>query len=387
MPELFFLLFAFLKPFYMLPSGSVGLADLSMAVCAASLAFRSVKKKELVSTFRQDWMLYLFLIAVAVINGIYTIIYNNYEFVRYTAFWIYNAGAIWSFRQLGRLYGQSFFTKLNYVIKGNIGIQFLVFLSGRGRIFYEYWGGTRYMGTFNDPNQLAFFLFMMMLLAYLYACRYGDRSFPVFYLLALSVILASKSTGILLGVMIFTGLAMIWKGYEMGKKLHISRKMWICAGIASAFLIGGCLVWIWPSEEFNIQQMDYNMITRIQEKIWKVVYSEEAGLLLDRGMDKLLYYPQYLLYGAGEGGFWRFTLASQMNEIHSSLPSIWFCYGTAPTILLLVWLGKNLKKLRPCEWCAIIGLIAESFLLVNYRQPMFWMILLYAGVCQEADRK
>ena len=47
--------------------------------------------------------------------------------------------------------------------------------------------------------------------------------------------------------------------------------MWICAGIASAFLIGGCLVWIWPSEEFNIQ-MDYNMITIIQEKIWKVVY-------------------------------------------------------------------------------------------------------------------
>ena len=84
----------------------------------------------------------------------------------------------------------------------------------------------------------------------------------------------------------------------MGKKLHISRKMWICAGIASVFLIGGCLVWIWPSEDFNIQQMDYNMITRIQEKIWKVVYSEEAGLLLDRGMDKLLYYPQYLLYGA-----------------------------------------------------------------------------------------
>ena len=235
MPELFFLLFAFLKPFYMLPSGSVGLADLSMAVCAASLAFRSVKKKELVSTFRQDWMLYLFLIAVAVINGIYTIIYNNYEFVRYTAFWIYNAGAIWSFRQLGRLYGQSFFTKLNYVIKGNIGIQFLVFLSGRGRIFYEYWGGTRYMGTFNDPNQLAFFLFMMMLLAYLYACRYGDRSFPVFYLLALPVILASKSTGILLGVMIFTGLAMIWKGYEMGKSCIFPEKCGFVQGLPARF--------------------------------------------------------------------------------------------------------------------------------------------------------
>ena len=121
------------------------------------------------------------------------------------------------------------------------------------------------------------------------------------------------------------------------------------------------MVWIWPAENFDIQQVDYNMITRIQEKIWKVVYGEGSGLSLYRGMDKLLYYPQYLLYGAGEGGFWRFTLASQINEIHSSLPSIWFCYGTAPTILLLVWLGQNLKKLRPCEWCAIIGLIRRKF--------------------------
>ena len=137
MPELFFLRdIRILKPFYMLPLGSVGLADLSMAVCAGQPGFPFCKKKkELVSTFRQDWLLYLFLIAVAVINGIYAIIYNDYEFVRYTAFWIYNAGAIWSFRQLGRLYGQSFFTKLNYVIKGNIGIQFLMFCLEEGVFF------------------------------------------------------------------------------------------------------------------------------------------------------------------------------------------------------------------------------------------------------------
>jgi len=30
--------------------------------------------------------------------------------------------------------------------------------------------------------------------------------------------------------------------------------------------------------------------------------------------------------------------------------------------------------------CAVVGLLAESFFLVNYRQPMFWMILLYGSV-------
>lgn len=386
MPEVFFLLFVFLKPFYILPSGSIGIADISMTACVAVLFFQLVRKKEWLSTLKQDWLLYLFLGLAVTINGIHAVLNKNYEFIRYSVFWIYNVAAIWSFRQLGQLYGHSFFKKLNAVVKLNIVIQFLLLLSGKGRIFYEYWGGTRYMGTFNDPNQLAFFLFMMILLAYLYTCQYGDRTYIVFYALAMPVILSSKSTGVLLGVMVFTALAIIWKGYQIGERFQFSRRTWIFLGVGCGLVFGGFLVWIWPPENFDIQQMDYNMITRIQEKIWKTVYGGGSGLLLDRGMDKLLYYPQYLLYGAGEGGFDRFPLASQINEIHSSLFSIWFCYGTVPTILLLVWLGQNLRKLRICQWCAAIGLLIESFLLVNYRQPMFWMILLYAGICRDCEK-
>ena len=95
--------------------------------------------------------------------------------------------AIW------RNMAESFLTGINRVVKVNIGVQLLIYLTGRGRIFREYWGAVRYQGTFNDPNQLAFFLFMMILLLYLYRCRFGDRSFPVFYVLALPVIAASKS--------------------------------------------------------------------------------------------------------------------------------------------------------------------------------------------------
>ena len=48
------------------------------------------------------------------------------------------------------------------------------------------------------------------------------------------------------------------------------------------------------------------------------------------------------MYGAGEGGFERFALAGQVHEIHSSLFSVWFCYGIIPTILLLTWLGQKM---------------------------------------------
>ena len=98
--------------------------------------------------------------------------------------------------------------------------------------------------------------------------------------------------------------------------------------------------------------------------------------------------PSYLLYGAGEGGFDRFTLASQVNEIHCCLFSVMFCYGLIPTSCLLVWLGRKLQRIDAAMACAVIGLLVESFFLVNYRQPMFWMILLYgsvAGGCRGGD--
>lgn len=63
--------------------------------------------------------------------------------------------------------GAMFLTWINRIVKVNIVVRLAVYVSGRGRIFHEYWGAERYQGTFNDPNQLAFFLFMMVLLLYL----------------------------------------------------------------------------------------------------------------------------------------------------------------------------------------------------------------------------
>lgn len=386
MPLAFFLLFVFLKQFYLLPSGNVGVADVCLAVSFAMVLARCVKEKKLRDALRRDKELAVFLALVAAINAVYAVAYKRMDFLRYSVYWIYNGCAIWLFRELGRIYGKEFFQQLNRVVKINIGLQMVVFLAGRGRIFYEYWGGTRYMGTFNDPNQLAFFLFMMILLAYLYACYYEDRTFGLFYILAAPVIAATKSTGILLGFMVFTVCMILHAGYRMGKKLRFSRKLWICLGMGILLLGAGALICIWPPAEFDIRQTDYNMLTRIQEKIWKVTHGGLTGLFLDRGLDKLLYYPRYLLYGAGEGAFDRFPLTNQIHEIHSSFFSIWFCYGIIPNVILLCWIRKNLKMADARAWCAVAGLIVESFLLVNYRQPMFWMILLYADVQRTSKR-
>lgn len=347
-----------------------------------------IRRPERLFQLKTEWLFYVFLASVVMINAYYGIRLGRSEFFKYTCFWIFNACAIWSFCYLTEYGGKAFLTEINRVVKVNIGVQLLIYLSGHGRIFREYWGAVRYQGTFNDPNQLAFFLFMMILLLYLYRCRFGDRSFPVFYVLALPVIAASKSTGILLGVFVFTILAVLYGLYQIGCKKGVSVKVWILGICMGVLIFSLFLWWIWPAADFDVKTVDYNMLTRIQEKIWKVAHGGLLGLFLDRGMEKLVLYPQYLLYGAGEGGFDRFTLASQVNEIHCCLFSVMFCYGLIPTSCLLIWLGRKLRRIDAAMVCAVIGLLAESFFLVNYRQPMFWMILLYgsvAGGCRGGD--
>lgn len=386
---LFFLLFIFLKQFYLFPSGGMEAADVCLFASFFMLSCDCmIRRSERLFQLKTEWLFYVFLASVVMINAYYGIRLGRSEFFKYTCFWIFNACAIWSFCYLTEYGGKAFLTEINRVVKVNIGVQLLIYLSGHGRIFREYWGAVRYQGTFNDPNQLAFFLFMMILLLYLYRCRFGDRSFPVFYVLALPVIAASKSTGILLGVFVFTILAVLYGLYQIGCKKGVSVKVWILGICMGVLIFSLFLWWIWPAADFDVKTVDYNMLTRIQEKIWKVAHGGLLGLFLDRGIEKLVLYPQYLLYGAGEGGFDRFTLASQVNEIHCCLFSVMFCYGLIPTSCLLIWLGRKLRRIDAAMVCAVIGLLAESFFLVNYRQPMFWMILLYgsvAGGCRGGD--
>ena len=386
---LFFLLFIFLKQFYLFPSGGMEAADVCLFASFFMLSCDCmIRRPERLFQLKTEWLFYVFLASVVMINAYYGIRLGRSEFFKYTCFWIFNACAIWSFCYLTEYGGKAFLTEINRVVKVNIGVQLLIYLSGHGRIFREYWGAVRYQGTFNDPNQLAFFLFMMILLLYLYRCRFGDRSFPVFYVLVLPVIAASKSTGILLGFFVFTILAVLYGLYQIGCKKGVSVKVWILGICMGVLIFSLFLWWIWPAADFDVKTVDYNMLTRIQEKIWKVAHGGLLGLFLDRGMEKLVLYPQYLLYGAGEGGFDRFTLASQVNEIHCCLFSVMFCYGLIPTSCLLIWLGRKLRRIDAAMVCAVIGLLAESFFLVNYRQPMFWMILLYgsvAGGCRGGD--
>lgn len=381
MPLFLFLLFLFSKQFYIQSSGMAGMADISLILCFITLLGTRLKYGgKYISREKQTWrldvFLYVFIFFALVINMLYAIWEGTNDFLIYTLYWLYNGMAIWTFRYVGEQNGFIIWTRR--ILKLNILLQTGIWLFGFGRLFHESWGGIRYMGTFNDPNQLAFFMFLMLLLLYLCQGEKRDRSSGIFYIFAVSIIIASKSTGVFLGVMVFfacAGMQKFCRYYSWGK----SRKLiWLFCGLIAIFIL--ILFCCYSPADFSIQEESFTLLKRIEEKIWKLKDGGIKGVFYDRGMEKLVLYPEYLLYGAGEGGFERFSLASQINEIHSCFFSIWFCYGILPTLMILFWLYRQVKLLKDWMWPAVLALLAESFFLINYRQPLFWLVLIYGGI-------
>ena len=75
-----------------------------------------------------------------------------------------------------------------------------------------------------------------------------------------------------------------------------------------------------------MKTVDYNMLTRIQEKIWKVAHGGLLGLFSGSWNGEAGTVPSVSFCMELERAvFDRFTLASQVNEIHCCLFSVMFC--------------------------------------------------------------
>lgn len=255
------------------------------------------------------------------------------------------------------------------------------------------------MGTFNDPNQFAFFIFTMMLVLFMEYRRkavYTIRTRTIFwgmFLLGVFLIAKAKSTGMFIGLLAFFAILVLqffWDRCCHSKR----RRLWWLGGALFMLMLAGGMYLIWPGADFSVSQTEYTLLSRVQEKIWKLSNGNLYDLLYDRSAERLVLTPQYLLYGAGEGYFERFIpydgfekLLSpgvfdvfHVNEIHSSLFDVWFSYGLIPTVFLVYWIIRNVLRCERTQRAAVLALLAESFTLMNCRQPFFWFIIVMAGL-------
>lgn len=255
----------------MFSSGSIGIAALFFTA-SGLLTLCAVRNNSRKVLYQEDFPWLIFLIFAIIINGVYFIRTLNRSFPLHTLYWIYSAFLIWTFRTL---YSESFMSGLCWMCRINLIFQVLLLVSGRGRYFYETWGGSRFRGTFNDPNQFAFFIFIMMLVLFMEYRRkavYTAKTrigFWGMFLLGVFLIGKAKSTGMFIGLLVFVGV--LTGQFFWDKCCHSKqKKVWWFGGAAFLVLLTVDVYLILPGADFDVSQTDYTLLSRIQQKIWKL---------------------------------------------------------------------------------------------------------------------
>ncbi len=221
----------------------------------------------------------------------------------------------------------------------------------------------RQTGTFNNPNQLAYWslLSLIVLVLFRHNNRFNLMDFFLFFVLLYLQTQAISKAG-----MITFALAVLCLPFvpQMSKMGRIFILLTLCAGVVYGV--------------FN-----YDKILAIPDKVVEVervvarletIGEDEDDNPLVRGYGRLYEFPEYVLLGAGEGAYERFNPVHP-NEIHSGLATIVFSYGIAGTAFFAFFLLSILNR-QPWYYVFLFGCVfLYSLPHQNIRFTHFWVYL------------
>ena len=368
MIDILLLLFILLRPFYVRASGQVQPADGFLMLYFFCTVYRDFKAEVLVPNIKKNKLFYIFLVFAIMINAFYHKVVPDPRFLFSSLYLIYMGVVVYSYDSG---INKGLIDKIRYILYGNLMIQFLIYSSGLGRLYYELWeeGATRYMGTFTDPNQFGFYIFIVLLFAYLTKHEKADTYlFPITSVMGIFLVIQSKSLAAFLGLAVLYTLALL---RFIGEKFRVNKVI-LC--VMLILTTTGVVYYFIPTSDFRIEDVEYNTVNRIRYKIYNVIYADGIkDILRERAAEKIINYPEYFIYGAGEGNYERYY-PEPVNEIHSSFINLFFSYGLIPFAILIGWFKKRLKGLNAVSLVCFITILIESMFLVNYRQALFWVL-------------
>lgn len=388
-----FCLFLLVKPFYFLESGSFQLGDLFMALSAGTMGiwylFAGRKTKRFWECFwKGDILFVIFIAFVLLINSIYYTKLHETYFLAAALFYVYNLAAILVFRYFAQ--NDRMLNGIKLVLRCNVYIQVLMFITGIGAYRFEH----RWCGTFNDPNQMGFFILMCLLLSFSISEMQGKhrKSEWLDWLCGVLLVVLSKSVGITLGFGVFGVLFFVYALYKkfqqlQGDDAESQRKR---KRLVLTLCTGGFVVVVLVTTVVLVQLKagdEYNIYVRLVEKVRLLLDGNKKEILAERGLDNILAKPAALIYGTGEGVMSRFRTNYSGKELHCTPAAILFYYGMIPFGILCAWIWANIKKLPRIAYIVYIALFFESLFLANQRQPLFWMGIVLGMIWREYAKR
>lgn len=355
----------FMKQFYLRPSGSI--QDGDILLFASFVIFYLTKRKDTPLIQPLDKKLFTFICCTYAINGAYFIFLHNTYFIKASIFLTFNLFAIMVFRATinSPLKYKCFF----WLCKICLYTQLVVRLGGYGKTIEG-----RYVSTFNDPNQYGYYVLIlfafMFVLAQCHAVKVDITL--VDYVVALYLVSLSASVGMTSTLLLLAAVAVLRR-----RRKHEAKKRMSPVARAVCVL---CVVYaVW-----NYQRI-YDYVERLP--VWnRMEHKMDKGRTIaerldafcgERGIYGAILNPQYCIWGAGDGSYWRFNMGVEM---HCTFIGLLFCYGLIPFSILMKWLGDNIRQLNTPILPAVVVVVLESFTLVNSRQPLFWLFFVVCSI-------
>ena len=284
-----------LKPFYIFPSGLPQPSDVILLAAAAVLLTCqhpfSVPHRHTALT-----VLCLLLYAVTV-NIVWALVRSDANILQYSLFYAFNIISFFIVLALTR--DEDALRIITICVFLGTALQMLIFITVGGR---QYEGeGFRQIIYFNNPNQLGYWAVLSASMFAVLAQRIKVSwwVFMIFMGMAFMAALLSLSKAAIISIAAL-GLLMSMK------------KPIVLLGLILA--MGGLLLLV-----------DIELLQNVWYRLGSIG-SQSDDSLIGRAYDRIWTHPEYLLFGAGEGGRSRFGVG-KIFEIHSTLGTLLFSYG------------------------------------------------------------
>lgn len=225
----------------------------------------------------------------------------------------------------------------------------------------------RETGSFNNPNQLGYWA--MLSSCYLLTINYGRRM-PWIDIVGILICTYVISESLSRATIISYALIMI--AFFIGQYMSVLTRVAILLIFSTYALMQ---IAVLGNANFIFQNFD--KIEQVIERLETV--QTEDGVIQERGYERILNYPQYLIYGSGEGAYWRFNDKTDVKnrglEVHSGLAAILLAYGFLGFGLFSIFILTIFQRVPWLLWMTLAAVMAYGITHQHIRFTGFWVYL------------
>lgn len=321
----------------------------AIGLALIGVAFRSGMKLTRMVAYSALFALYTFL--VNVINYYHI---RDTEFLLSSLYYIFNVSVFLFFVFLVNQSPERFRSAAYKAIVISIVIEFIYAITIS-------WDSIRTLGTFNNPNQYSYWVILTFCL--LICVRYPDK-FRKFDYILISMLTMMVMMGLSKGAMLSHALIIV--GLLCTTMVH---RFFRYSALFLA-LCGTIFLLLDPSRLADIL-LSVDQFDKISERFLSIGQQSDDSIEA-RGYYRLFENPEYLLLGAGEGGYTRFNTPYQL---HSGLATILFSYGFFGAGLLGFLILHIYQKLPLIFWVMMAAIMFYGLTHHNIRFTHFWVFL------------